>query len=1233
MDVQRQKDLLILGKKYLLYAARGNDKVPNLKRAIAAYYEAYTITPQPGLEWEVAKTFKYVATAYRNLAIAGEDPDANLERAIGTYSAFANICCLRGLTREFAGTLNDLAHTHGTQAVLGKKDPVASLDSAIDANSEAAYIFRQEGLERDLAATLVLLARAHGTQAVRGKKDPVANLDRAITALSEAATFFRKEGLERELVETLTYLANVHATQAELENDTVDNLKSAIAANSEAATICRNAGMGRDLAAILDNLARDHINLAELGKDLVANLGQAVVANSEAATFRQRPGMEPELAQTLKTKFVNNKLGLAVAGLDSVANLDCAIAAYSKAATIFRHAGLERELAGILILLACSHVDQGFLGKQTDANMEHAITASREAVSIFRQRGPERELAEALTNLAFVHLTQAKLENDQVANLESAIAACREAATIRRQPGLERELASTLTILAQAHQQLVELPKDLIDNWAGAIDAYNEVNIIYRQEGMELELFNTLIIQANAYQMQAQLGEDWEANLDSAIDAYSKAETMSRQIGLEGRLAKSLTLLAKAHVFQAIRGDDPGASLDRAIALCSEAAIICRKSELERQLAQTLNYLAVVHLTQAEILSNEPEECRRKAVKYFQEALKFFDPKLLPLDCLATGVSLGDLAFGQGWWHEAISGYIPAIEAIQQARTWTITDRDKQAIQAKEMKAYFNLIQAYINTKQSDKALEVVERSKARNLVELLATHDLYPKGDIPVAILSQLERLQSQIASEQHRLQIKEKHNTFYPSTVVEPTRGLQLATSQPVEPADRSHLVELLKERDRLIQEKIKHLDPSFSLAFEDHPLQFCEIQALLTDDQTALLHWYISDTHIHTFITTRATAKPIVLSSEPQALDLLIKWSNQYFFIESNYPGAWRHHLTESLKRLAEILQLSQLLSEPALDECTRVILIPHRLLHLFPLHALPLPPQNSERPRCLLDRFPNGVCYSPSAQLFKLKQQRQRSPRQKFFALQNPTQDLPYTDLEVEVIQQLFQPHSQVLHHSEANRTALDQTPLSASAHLLHLACHGYFNFQAPLSSALLLSDCFLNPTPVPLDPTRHLPLGENKVVDLSRCITLGDLFSREVDLRHCSLATLSACETGKVDTTDLTDEYVGLPSGFLFAGAASVVSSLWSVNDRSTAFLMIQFYRNLQTQPRAVIALNQAQTWVRDITKTELIVWIYGLPLSPADKVKLEASFHSLSDNEQPFKETFHWAAFIHTGQP
>jgi CHAT domain-containing protein len=296
-----------------------------------------------------------------------------------------------------------------------------------------------------------------------------------------------------------------------------------------------------------------------------------------------------------------------------------------------------------------------------------------------------------------------------------------------------------------------------------------------------------------------------------------------------------------------------------------------------------------------------------------------------------------------------------------------------------------------------------------------------------------------------------------------------------------------------------------------------------------------------------------------------------------------------------------------------------------LHLLPLHGLPL-----ARDSNLFERFPGGVSYAPSCQLLQLTQNRQRPEFTHLFAIQNPTGDLCYSDIEVETIQSYFNT-SNLLKHKIATKKAIDDTSLTA-VHCAHFSCHGYFNGTEPRKSALLLADSQLNYAPTQPDTENYLSLENGGVLDLNKCLSLDSIFT--LNLEQCRLVTLSACETGLIDFRNTSDEYIGLPSGFLSAGASSVVSSLWTVNDLSTAFLMIRFYQNLQNGLTVGLALNQAQIWLKNLTKEDLETWIEEnkLQLKPAIRIGLRRRLSKLKDDIKPFKSPFYWAAFCAFGQ-
>ena len=169
------------------------------------------------------------------------------------------------------------------------------------------------------------------------------------------------------------------------------------------------------------------------------------------------------------------------------------------------------------------------------------------------------------------------------------------------------------------------------------------------------------------------------------------------------------------------------------------------------------------------------------------------------------------------------------------------------------------------------------------------------------------------------------------------------------------------------------------------------------------------------------------------------------------------------------------------------------------------------------------------------------------------MDNPDGSLRFSRQEVNEIARYFPGQERepwIVRGRQATRNTVLHALLNHDVY--HFACHGSNVWAAPLES--------------------HLGL-------YGYSLTVRDLLEQRGT--RARLAFLSACETGLVGAT-LPDEVVGLASGFLQAGAAGVVSTLWAVNDLSTARLAGRFYRHWKedgmTSPDALAA---AQRWLRD----------------------------------------------------
>jgi CHAT domain-containing protein len=98
------------------------------------------------------------------------------------------------------------------------------------------------------------------------------------------------------------------------------------------------------------------------------------------------------------------------------------------------------------------------------------------------------------------------------------------------------------------------------------------------------------------------------------------------------------------------------------------------------------------------------------------------------------------------------------------------------------------------------------------------------------------------------------------------------------------------------------------------------------------------------------------------------------------------------------------------------------------------------------------------------------------------------------------------------------------------------------------------------------------------------IRLGDAYLNLYDLYqlklNAELVTLSGCSTG-LNVVAPGDELLGLIRGLLFAGAHSLLLSLWDVHDQSTADFMACFYRRLQDGNNKASALQGAMAELRE----------------------------------------------------
>ena len=142
--------------------------------------------------------------------------------------------------------------------------------------------------------------------------------------------------------------------------------------------------------------------------------------------------------------------------------------------------------------------------------------------------------------------------------------------------------------------------------------------------------------------------------------------------------------------------------------------------------------------------------------------------------------------------------------------------------------------------------------------------------------------------------------------------------------------------------------------------------------------------------------------------------------------------------------------------------------------------------------------------------------------------------------------------------QANRAALLDPALSQYRYV-HIATHGLLDTERPGLSALVFSMVDAEGKP------------------LNGFLRANDIYNLKLP---AELVVLSACQTG-LGKEIKGEGLVGLTRGFMYAGAARVVVSLWNVNDKATAGLMTNFYEKMLKhgeRPAAALRAAQVEMW-------------------------------------------------------
>lgn len=651
--------------------------------------------------------------------------------------------------------------------------------------------------------------------------------------------------------------------------------------------------------------------------------------------------------------------------------------------------------------------------------------------------------------------------------------------------------------------------------FADALEKCTQARAWFSQLGTHFEVGQAIFNEATAY---VGLGRYTEA-----LTTLSEARRLFEQEGNEVAVANTDLQGAAVLLCQA----QPAA----AFKLAHASAAVFRAHDLP--IGQARAYLVAARA--AMVLNRD-----RIAHKLVTCALTIGQRHQMPPLTYQAHHLRGLLAVKAEYFDEGLAAYEQAIDELERLYGRLMIEFRADFAQDKE-RIYEDIVSLCIDLDRPELALEYSERARSRALQQLLAL-----RLDLSIEARSEADR--PLVAELQ---QLRAERNRLYRRWETGEEIGQRGQTDELLAAQNRveQHVLDLEK-RITTLWHKLLVRNADYARDAALWQVRTEPIQPYL-DPQTVLVEYFIAHEELIVFLVTADTIQahrlPTNLTQVQHLLQLL--WLNLRAVPQS--PPVRLPHLTRNAEGILQKLyqQLVGGAGSPLAETIAthpRLIIVPYGPLHYLPFHAL------HDGRTYLLQQ--HEISYLPGASLLRYCQERRSTTTTSHERITNSllavghssNGRLPHTVNEAKCIAHLWPGetgNAPVI--TEADATLARLRELAPHSHVLHLATHGDFRPDNPLFSGLALDDGWL---------------------------TTLDIFSLRL---QASLVTLSACQTGR-SVIGGGDELLGLMRAFLSAGAASLVATLWAVEDVSTAQMMASFYQKLAAGETKGAALRAAQ---------------------------------------------------------
>jgi CHAT domain-containing protein/Tfp pilus assembly protein PilF len=483
---------------------------------------------------------------------------------------------------------------------------------------------------------------------------------------------------------------------------------------------------------------------------------------------------------------------------------------------------------------------------------------------------------------------------------------------------------------------------------------------------------------------------------------------------------------------------------------------------------------------------------------------------------------------------------------------------------------YENYIELLMEENKAERAFEVLERSRGRTLLELLAEAHLDIRKGVDPSLLKRERSLRERLTARVNfQMRLLNQQGT-------ESQAGAVLGE------------IERLLNEYQQVQGQIRTSSPSYAALTQPQPLPVRQIQQQLLDQETVLLEYSLGNERSYAWVATSESLYAHVLPARAR----IERVAERLYQLLSSRPDSASQ---EELNRTATTL--SHLVLDPVASEIQgkRLLIVSDGALHYIPFAMLPTPNAGrARRGRQLTLGEIHEILSSPSATVSSLvrKAQADRKVASKSVAvLADPVFDvwdprvrnhsgrqigglafmpksvstmgwshlarLPFSQREAAAILEVTPPGQGMKALGFQASRALATSERLNEYRIVHFSTHGLLNNQHPEFSGLVLS------------------LVDEHGDPQNGFLLLQDIYNLNLPVE---MVVLSACETA-LGKQIRGEGLIGLTRGFMYAGATRVLASLWNADDVATAELMARFYKALEQEgmtPSAALRKAQIQ---------------------------------------------------------